>query len=192
MSSDHSFPFHLQKFGLNLSDIEKNIYAGEICPDNTYKLLTMEWKIGTFLAKALIDQYGGHIFDINKALKLLVDVGERFPGTLKALDISNVQKCLKWSGGDGTDKVELKKRMRSTLHQLAEKGFVPTVGDTFEDPVEEVISQYNVGGVVTRESLVVGLRDDAWKETEVRTALIPSKQSIRLVIAYVLKVSNQN
>ena len=69
------------------------------------------------------------------------------------------------------------------LTQIAENGFAP-ISDR-EDPVAEVISKYNVGGLVQLEkSTVVRLPPDAWGEHDM--GLVPSGQSIRLVIAKML------
>lgn len=66
------------------------------------------------------------------------------------------------------------------LTQIAESGFAP-ISDK-EDPVAEVINKYNVGGLVQKkQSTVIGLPPDAWGEYTL--GLVPSAQSIRLVIA---------
>lgn len=76
-----------------------------------------------------------------------------------------------------------KSRMISLLTQIAESRFAP-ISDK-GDPVAEVISKYNVGGLVQKEKgTVVGLTPDAWGEHKL--GLVPSAQSIRLVIAKVL------
>ena len=44
------------------------IFAGEVPPNEMYKLLTNEWKIKSEMAILLIDVYGGHILDVYRAL----------------------------------------------------------------------------------------------------------------------------
>jgi hypothetical protein len=70
--------------------------------------------------------------------------------------------------------------MRELLAQIAENGFAPISKKT--DPVAEFTSEKNVGGLVQRQrAIVIGLPNDVWGEREI--GIIPSKQSIRLVIA---------
>ena len=74
--------------------------------------------------------------------------------------------------------------MRFLLTQIAEKGFAP-ISDK-EDPVAKIISKNNVGGLVQRgQATVTGLPDHVWGKHEV--GLVPTKLSIRLVIAEVLE-----
>jgi len=140
-----------------------------------YKLLTTVWGVGDNLALALIDHFGGHIWDTYLALNELNSKREAF----RALDTQpgqDVLSCLQWEGN--------KEQMKMTLRQIAESGFSPLSHQN--DPIAEVISRYNVGGVVRLKSTAIGLRLDAWGIHEV--GLIPSKQSMRLAIAKVLKI----
>ena len=75
--------------------------------------------------------------------------------------------------------------MKMTLCQIAESGFSPLIDQ--EDPIAEVISKNNVGGVVKERSTAIGLPLDAWGKYKI--GLIPSKQSTRLAIAEVLEDS---
>jgi hypothetical protein len=141
-----------------------------------YELLTTQWGVRHNLAVALIDLYGGHIYDISIHLNELNErKGTYIPGSQRQFD--DVLNCLKF-GGD-------KKRMRELLAQIAENGFAPINDKT--DPVAEFISKHYVGGLVQRRhATVIGLPDDVWGEHMI--GLIPSKQSIRLVIAKVLEM----
>ena len=173
VSSEHAFPYRLgdPRLGFNVGDITRFIFAGEVPPNKMYELLTIRWGIQHNLAIALIDHYGGHIYDILLKLQEL---------KLKKEDIipnfsdqsSNVFECLQFDGD--------KPRMRELLSQIAEKGFAPL--RNIEDREAEIISKYNVGGLVRKDlSDVIGLPDAMWGEYEY--GLIPYKQSIRLVIA---------
>eukprot|EP01035_Chromulina_nebulosa_P017047 gene17047-22556_t len=163
VSSEHSFPFRLKNIGFNFEDIEKNIYAGELSPAEIYKLLTNEWKVGP---------------NLSKALELSIN-GNKFGGTVTAEQLSSVKRCIQLSQRD----VKLKDKMVKTLTLLSVKGYVVSEGIEYFDPIEEIISQYNVGGIVRKKSFIQGLREDVWNNTEAATALIPSSQSIRLAIA---------
>ena len=76
-------------------------------------------------------------------------------------------------------------KMRDTLRQLAITGFVPL--KSIEDPVAEVISAKNVGGVVQKSAEVIGLRPEVWQETKFKNGIVPATQSMRLVIAEMLE-----
>jgi len=139
-----------------------------------YKLLTTKWGVRDSLALALIDHFGGHIWDTYLALIRLNSNREEFIALDPQLG-QDVLKCLKWEGN--------KEQMKMTLRQIAESGFSPLIDQ--DDPIAEVISKNNVGGVVKSGCKVIGLPFDAWGENKI--GLVPSKQSMRLAIAEVLE-----
>ena len=71
------------------------------------------------------------------------------------------------------------------MRELAVSGFYPL--EDYLDPIAEAISQNNVGGVIKKFSITIGLRRNVWKKTEFKSGLIPSKQSMRLAIAEYLE-----
>ena len=181
VSSEHAFPFHLTdpRLRFNLQNLNQIIYAGEIAPNDMYKLLTEEWKLSSKLATILINIYGGHIYDIYQALQDLESMGKQF-SPLDSFLSSNVQKCLKWN--------EDKDLIIDVLKQLANSGFYPL--EEADDPIARIISENNVGGVVRKNSLIVGLNEEVWEKTDFEYGIVPSKQSMRLVIAKVLHLKN--
>lgn len=73
-SSEHPFPFGLTKhLGFNTDNFNKYVYAGEVPPRYMYTLLTEEWQIEENIAIALMNHYGGHIYDTYLGLKLLTN-----------------------------------------------------------------------------------------------------------------------
>jgi hypothetical protein len=156
-------------------DLTGFIFAGEVPLSKMYELLTTRWGVGHNLAVTLIDYYGGHIYDILLKLEELNSMGDSFePGIQMHAD--SVLKCLKFDGD--------KPHMRELLTQIAEKGFAP-LSDK-EDREAEIISKNNVGGQVQKDrAIVIGFPADKWGKHMI--GLIPSKQSIRLVIAKVLE-----
>ena len=158
-----------------MADVNKFIFAGEVPPNKMYELLTTRWGVGHNLAVTLIDYYGGHIYDIFSKLKELNKKGDiLLPGS--QLQADSVLECLAFDGD--------KRHMRELLTQIAEKGFAPLRSK--KDPEAEVISKNNVGGVVQFEkATVIGLPTAVHRDHKM--GLIPSKQSIRLVIAEVLE-----
>ena len=89
-----------------------------------------------------------------------------------------IAKCFK-------DKIE-KNEMIATLQQLAERGFVPL--QDRDDQIAEVISKNNVGGVVAKSALNVGLPKSVWN-CDFKFGLVPSSQSMRLLIAEYLVIN---
>ena len=178
-SSEHVFPYSLRDLGYNLLDITGFIYAGEVPPDKAFELLTKKWCVGHNLAVALIDHYGGNLYDISEQLIQLKRKGENLDARSQ-VQANAVLKCLKFDGD--------KRHMRELLTQLAENGFAPICD--VQDPEAEVISKFNVGGVVQRQNAtVIGLPVAVWGKH--RLGLVPSKQSIRLVIAEVLEANRR-
>ena len=106
-----------------------------------YELLTTWWGVGHNLAVALIDIYGGHIYDVLRKLLELNSKEDSFiPGS--TMQANDVMRCLDFDGN--------RQHMRELLTQIAEKEFAPTRNKN--DREAEVISKYNVGGLVQRES----------------------------------------
>jgi hypothetical protein len=151
-SSEYSFPCRLghDRLHFNTTDLTRLVFAGEIPPDKMYELLTTRWGVKHYLAVALINLYGGHIYDISLHLNELNQHKDTYiPGSRG--QIKDVLSCLKFNGD--------KKRMRELLAQIAENGFAPLSDET--DPVVEFISEKNVGGLVQRQhATVIGLPAD--------------------------------
>ena len=142
VSSEHAFPFRLEdpRLSFNTEDFNAIIYAGEVPPGDMYKLLTTRWGVEPNLAVALIDLYGGHVYDVYEVLIQLYFEKES-AYLLDARLNNNVQKCLNWEGGA----LEDKNRMRDALRHLATTGFFSF--ENPDDPLATVLSENNVGGV---------------------------------------------
>ena len=157
-------------------DFTDYIFAGEVPPNEMYRLLTNEWKIEYDFAIALIDVYGGHIWDVYQALRQL----ERRKEDFIFLDpnlITSVQECLRWKGESPGD-VD---RMKETILQLAIYGFIPL--EIVEDPIAKVISEFGVSGIVRKKAKVIGLDMKVWRNfPKAMFGIIPTKQSMRLAI----------
>ena len=129
------------------------------------EILTTKWGVGDNLAVALVDRYGGHIYNIYLKLIQLKRDREMFKSGSLQPNV-DVRSCLKFNGD--------KKRMRQILTQLAENGFAPLSDDVVDDPVAEFISTHNVGGFVKNlDAIVIGLPVDVWGKHKM--GLIPSK-----------------
>ena len=134
-SSEHAFLYSLRNLGVNVLDITGFIFAGEGAPDKAFELSTKKWCVGHNLAVALIDNYGGNLYDIHQSLIELNTKGEDCtPGS--QMQAKSVLRCLKFDGD--------KKRMRELLTQIAGNGFAP-ISDK-NDREAEVIGKHTVGG----------------------------------------------
>ena len=141
-----------------------------------YQLLTSKWDVGDRLAVTLIDHYGRNIWDVYQALIRLSTEREYFYA-VDSLTSIQVIKCLKWKGNLDIDH----EKMVEALRHLAVTGFYPI--DEIDDPIAKVISANNVGGVVMKGSVIIGLPNEVWKSTDCEHGIVPSKQSMRLAIA---------
>ena len=178
VSSEHTFSFKLveQKLGFSINNFGKFIFAGEVSPKDMYQLLTSKWGVGDRLAVTLIDHFGGNIWDVYQALIRLSTEREYFYA-VDSLTSSQVIKCLKWKGNLDIGH----EKMVEALRHLAVTGFYPI--DEIDDPIAKVITANNVGGVVMKGSVIIGLPNEVWRSTDCALGIVPSKQSVRLAIA---------
>lgn len=181
VSSEYSFPFNLQypKLSFCPSTFNQYIYSGEVAPNDMYELLTKSWNVAPNLAIALIEYYGGHIYDIYHALRRLHLRKDEF-ALFDSVSFNNVRRCLRWRGEGTKDQ----QRMKYVLTQLCKTGICDI--DGFDDPVADVISKNHVGGVIQKIGHVIGLSPTL---NYSKFALIPATQSMRLIIADELSVS---
>ena len=158
--------------------MNKFIITGDVPPNETYKLLK-QWDVKDNLAIALIEHYGGHLYDIEQALHRLHDKKKLFR-TFRSESFDNVNKCL-------DHKFEYQReydKMVEMLQELAEKGFC-----VVEEPyynIAKVISEANVGGLIVPITTVYGLPEEEFG-TDWGYALIPTQQSMRLAMIKVLQ-----
>ena len=199
VSSNYSLPRSLVKHGLSAYDIGRVIYASEGSPGQIYDLLTTRWGVGTHLTTALIDRCGGHLYSIQQAL---YDLARHKPyaEVINPELYACVDRCLSavnvinnsGTGIAGRQKATTsvtRRRMVRTLRNLAETGFCPV--DCYDDPVVEMISRCNVGGVVRRDAHICGFDGETYDgayggDKKWKFGLVPTQQSMRLAIAYVL------
>ena len=176
-SSEYSFPFRLNKLGFNLTNITTTIFAGEVPPLNMLDLLQNKWGMGSNLAEAFVNVYGGHIqlasFGVSK---LVLNKEEFMPSDVLPLGVyDGIVACIKAElSGDA--------KMKGTidiLRQIAISGCFPLLDDS--DPRAELISRLNVGGVVAKVGTVVGVPKSAFGDSDF--ALVPAFQVVRLMIA---------
>lgn len=61
-SSEHAYPYKLDRIGFNQADLTNVIYAGEIPPKEMRELLVSRLGMGDSLADGFLSAFGGHIY----------------------------------------------------------------------------------------------------------------------------------
>lgn len=61
-SSEHAYPYKLNRIGFNQADLTNVIYAGEIPPKEMRELLVSRLGMGDRLADGFLSAFGGHIY----------------------------------------------------------------------------------------------------------------------------------
>ena len=189
-SSEHAYPYRLEREGLNLGDVGMRIFAGEIPPRDMWNLLVnATYDQGPNIGKPVVDKplvgmgpelaelclaaYGGHFLQVQNAMNALELLKNRFEASAGLPDLTdNIVECLRTH-----------KETRPLLKEMAEYGFAPIT--TSKDAAVELIVKLNVGGVVSRKSTVIGIASTRWKAQQ-SVALVPSSESVRLSIAMTL------
>lgn len=154
--------------------------VNEPSPCAACQTLTTEWKVGTSLATALIDMYGGNLHMISNAMTALscsapVDFGAR-----ASVDIT---RCIVQSD-------EHQAEMVRVLTALVETGFAK-VDPVVHDPVVELLAAHNVATFVSQTAVLEGVPNSV-RMVEVcgivmqAAGLVPVAQYMRLAIAQVL------
>jgi hypothetical protein len=185
-STDHAYPTQLQREGLNLQDVTRVTFAGEIPPSDMRKLLVnasyeqgdktgdVIIGMGPRLAELCVAAYGGHFLRVKNAIAELSERESRFEASslLPDLDADSVE-CL-----------DSHMSSRPLLEAMAKSGFAPI--ETYKNAAVEMIAKLNIGGVVKKKSTICGLSKTKWVNTTCKYALIPSSESARLAIATTL------
>ena len=177
-SSEHAYPFRLQQnLGFNLSNVGRTVFAGEVPPAAMRELLINHWGMGKGLAEHCLAAYGGHVWHTSMAISRLSLRKEEFAAEdMVPIGLySGIMKCLKAEAEN--------KGITNLLRELAVHGWAPI--DDATDPSAEIFSENNVAGVVSKQSLVVGLPRTVWAKGA-KYGLVPASQQVRLMIGEVL------
>ena len=182
VSSNHSFPYSLVGAGFNILDLTSTVYASEVPPADTYKLLTTRWGVGDSLATALIERCGGNLFSISYALDVLA-VKKARATAINPWLYAYVNRCLNAVDGTYTDSLN---NMAEILQTLAESGFVAL--EDYDVEEVELIVKYGLGGLVQADALICGFNEETViaPDEGLDFGLVPLGQSMRLAIAKVL------
>jgi hypothetical protein len=186
VSTEHAYPYRLERQGFNLLNVDMPIFAGEIPPKEMWKLLVNakyeegdhKGKViigmGPHLAELCLAAFGGHFMIVQQAIRYLSLEQDKAELSSFLPDLrSEIIKCLKTNN-----------ESRPLLEAMAKDGVAPI--EEIEDSAAELISKEKVGGVVTQNAVCIGISETKWERTEFTNAVIPSSQCVRLRIAQVL------
>jgi hypothetical protein len=67
---------------------------------------------------------------------------------------------------------------------------MPRTSKAHRNAAVEMMAKLNIGGVVKEKSMVCGLSNTKWDSTTCEYALLPSSESVRLVIARTLSAKS--
>jgi hypothetical protein len=77
-SSEFLFPYQLNHLGFKAAHIHQHIVMGDVPPSDMYALLTEKWHVRPHLATALINQFGGHLLQLSRAVSDLALKKEKY------------------------------------------------------------------------------------------------------------------
>ena len=122
-SSEYSFPFRLKQLGFNLNNVTTTIFAGEVPPLDMLDLLQNKWGMGSNLAEAFVNVYGGHIQLASFGVSDLALNREDFmPRHALPVDVyEGIVQCIE---AENSGRPEMN-GIVDILRMLAVRGFVP-------------------------------------------------------------------
>jgi len=165
-SSEYGYPFVLEHAGMNLNNISRTLFAGEIPPKSMWELLVRKEEpngekvigMGPNLASLLIGSYGGHFLRFSSSVTALERDGQNFMISSGLNPISRgIVRCLKQNP----------LRSKQLLTEMALHGFAQV--EDLDEGTAELIVKENVGGLVSLEKgNMIGLPKSVWKKAGAR------------------------
>jgi hypothetical protein len=153
-STDHAYPTQLQREGLNLQDVTRVTFAGEIPPSDMRKLLVnasyeqgdktgdVIIGMGPRLAELCVAAYGGHFLRVKNAIAELSQRKSRFEASSLLPDLdADIVECL-----------DSHMSSRPLVEAMAKYGFAPI--ETYKNAAVAMISKLNIRGVVKEKSTI--------------------------------------
>jgi hypothetical protein len=182
VASEHAEPFRLADLGYSTAHLTEVVCASEVPPAEMRAMLVDKWRCGPALAEGLLAVYGGHVLRAKNALGELA----RDKADFKAISafapdaIPGVLACLRAARSNDP----MMNGLEGVLHELAERGFA--VVPSRSDPRAMLVSHFNVGGVVLKNTFAPGVPPAAW-DAGGKVVLEVSSQCTRLLLASELK-----
>jgi hypothetical protein len=179
-SSEHSFPFKLKKLNFNSDDLSLLLFFNEVSPRDCYDLLVKKWGVGENLAIALMSVYGGHLYNISKAINGLALSNGNFITPLSSRASADILTLLEDNygyAGKSSKTLRWNSNVVVALKSLAEKGFYaidkPRVNREGEpESLVEQFSHLYIAGIVERNSIVPGVPHEMWDGKSAKTFVV--------------------
>ena len=146
ISSEYSYPFRLQRAGMNLTDIQSIMLANEIPKEEMVEVMVTRWKMSQELAEQFYLYFGGDIWLCQLALGQLQNRGEDFDP--RHCDLLGVETC-----ADIPD-------ARKHLQNMADQGWSPVY--SLEDSAAELIARRFLGSIVPSGAKIFDGPKDMW------------------------------
>ncbi len=189
-ASEYSEPYRLSELGFKSDHFSRTVLMPEVSPKDMRELLERKWGMGPNLATAFMSVWGGHVWATFNGLSLLASGKGSFsaiqnPIAFSSDAVDGVTDCLAADsaaspmlaatteeGGSMTGMVDL-------LKKLATHGYAMV--PSRKDPRAKLISERNVGGVVTANTLAPGVPPDAWLGR--KRIVVATNQAMRMLLA---------
>eukprot|EP00438_Fugacium_kawagutii_P023100 Skav220083 [mRNA] locus=scaffold262:339405:340250:- [translate_table: standard] len=172
ISSEFEYPFRLQAAGLDLRDIGRVIVIGEVPKPDMLKMLQDDWGMEKDLADKFYNYFGGDIYTTKQALDSLMEKKDNFD-PFAVVVCPGLPSCVKNASA------------RAHLGNIAKQGF-SLVEDVETDEGAKMIAEKNLGGVINKDAITLGL-PTIFTGTAEKWAVIPSTYHMKLLIAHELQ-----
>jgi hypothetical protein len=172
VSSDEGLLDYLHDLGVNTGHIAYTSLVNEPTPRECTDLLRDKLRVGAHLCSALLDCYGGHVYEMCAFLRKLPSAYTRGPIRIcmgPATDISHAIGV--WSAEN--DEAEI----LQVLEQLARTGFVPV---STNNKLARLLCKYKICKFLTEDTSEYQVPSEVRAQ---RAGLIPETHLLRVLIA---------
>jgi hypothetical protein len=177
VSSDEGLAYRrLHELEINPDHITSTFVINEATPRECLDLLRTKFGVGEHLSSALLDCYGGNVFDMCMFLKRLPSLYSSAASEINvfmgpALGISRAISA--WTADKDNDKAKI----LQVLAELARTGFVPMNAG---DKLTRLLTKFNVCAFLTKDAVEYQVPKEVRAK---RMGLIPASQLMRVLIA---------
>ena len=176
VSSDSQLPYNLRDLKVNPYRITRTLMISEPSPCECLDWLQKKIGMGEHLSRALVNVYGGNVYQICLLLKSLPDVYARSESEINvffgpAADVSRAVDTWVADGGHRED-------ILMVLKELARTGFVPESCAT--SPLVRLLSKLNLCVFLSRDAVQYQVPKEVRMN---RAGLVPASQMLRVLFA---------
>lgn len=184
-STDFNFPSMLNELGFSFKYIDKQVVIGDPSPADALATIK-SWGVGTNLASALVDVFGGHLRLISRELLDLqhtpIDELMTNSVTFGYMDTFSIRKCLVEEARE-VETSQFIRVMSKTLRALAETGFAPRPPDLSENVwqqlIDDLLTRHRIAGYVDPAAFAEHIPNHIRKGSN---GLVPDTQFTRMLL----------